>query len=89
MSVLLSGVGLQAYEIPEWKEKAMGKAVSYGQKDARSIKEQRDSLPIAKLQDQLVQAVADNQVRHPERNAHRGEHVLMCCRSAGAGGGRQ
>jgi hypothetical protein len=40
----------------------MGKAVSYGIKDTRSIKEQRESLPIFKLKDQLVQAVHDNQV---------------------------
>jgi ATP-dependent RNA helicase DHX8/PRP22 len=31
-------------------------------KDSRSILEQRQSLPIYKLKDQLVQAVIDNQV---------------------------
>lgn len=40
----------------------MGKAVTYGIKDARSIKEQRESLPIFKLKEQLVNAVNDNQV---------------------------
>uniref|UniRef100_A0A7R9YV67 RNA helicase n=1 Tax=Chlamydomonas euryale TaxID=1486919 RepID=A0A7R9YV67_9CHLO len=58
----LRGVGLLAYEVPEWKTKAMGKAVTYGMKDARSIMEQREGLPIFKLKEQLVAAVADNQV---------------------------
>ena len=40
-----------------------GKAPTFGIKDDRSIKEQRESLPIFKLKDQLVQAVVDNQVR--------------------------
>lgn len=58
----LRGIGLIENEVPEWKQRAMGKAVSYGVRDSRSIKEQRDSLPIAKLREQLCQAVADNQV---------------------------
>lgn len=39
-----------------------GKAPTFGIKDDRSIKDQRESLPIFKLKDQLVQAVIDNQV---------------------------
>jgi hypothetical protein len=39
-----------------------GKAPTFGIKDDRSIKDQRESLPIYKLKDQLVQAVVDNQV---------------------------
>ena len=49
--------------MPEWKTKALGKAPTFGMRDARSIKEQRESLPIYKLKDQLVQAVTENQVR--------------------------
>lgn len=56
------GEALGGYEMPEWKEKALGKAPTFGIKDDRSIKEQRESLPIFKLRDQLVQAVVDNQV---------------------------
>lgn len=41
---------------------AMGKAVTYGQRDSRTMKEQRESLPIFKLKQQLIQAVHDNQV---------------------------
>ena len=40
----------------------MGKVVTYGIKDSRSIKDQRENLPIFKLKDQLVAAVNDNQV---------------------------
>jgi ATP-dependent RNA helicase DHX8/PRP22 len=58
----LKGIGLMAYEAPEWKTKAMGKAVTYGIKDSRSMKEQRESLPIFKLKEQLINAVHDNQV---------------------------
>ena len=55
-------MGLTTYEQPEWKTAALGKATTYGMSDARSMKDQRESLPIYKLKDQLVQAVNDNQV---------------------------
>ncbi|GAB4818027.1 hypothetical protein N2152v2_005073 [Parachlorella kessleri] len=41
---------------------ALGKAPTFGIRDNRSIKEQRESLPIFKLREQLIQAVHDNQV---------------------------
>ena len=50
-------------DIPEWKRQAFGgKKASYGRKTEMSIMEQRQSLPIFKLKDQLVQAIQDNQV---------------------------
>lgn len=49
-------------EAPEWKVAALGKAPTFGMQDSRSILEQRQSLPIYRLKDQLVQAVLDNQV---------------------------
>ena len=55
-------MGLGTYEMPDWKNAALGKAPTFGLNDARSMKEQRESLPIFKLRDQLVQAVHDNQV---------------------------
>jgi ATP-dependent RNA helicase DHX8/PRP22 len=58
----LRGVGLGVVDVPEWKKAALGKAPTFGIRDNRSIKEQRESLPIHKLKEQLVQAVADNQV---------------------------
>ena len=74
----LRGIGLGGYEVPEWKTKALGKAPTFGMRDARPIKEQRESLPIFKLRDQLVQAVAENQARcyttPPLRGFHK--HVV-------------
>ncbi|KAK9907427.1 hypothetical protein WJX75_003407 [Coccomyxa subellipsoidea] len=58
----LRGIGLGGYEVPEWKTKALGKAPTFGFNDARPIKEQRESLPIFKLRDQLIEAVNTNQV---------------------------
>mmetsp|Transcript_15866 Transcript_15866/g.35547 ORF Transcript_15866/g.35547 Transcript_15866/m.35547 type:complete len:1098 (-) Transcript_15866:65-3358(-) len=58
----LRGLGQSSYELPEWKKLYIGKSVSYGQKSTKSIKEQRESLPIYKLRDELLQAIHDNQV---------------------------
>ncbi|XP_002510773.3 probable pre-mRNA-splicing factor ATP-dependent RNA helicase DEAH5 [Ricinus communis] len=58
----LRGVGLSAYDMPEWKKDAFGKALTFGQRSKLSIQEQRQSLPIYKLKKELVQAVHDNQV---------------------------
>ena len=40
----------------------MGKAPTFGYSDVRPIKEQRESLPVFKLRDQLIQAVNEHQV---------------------------
>ena len=59
----LRGIGMQHAEaIPAWKEATMGKNVTYGRATTMTIKEQRESLPIYKLREQLLQAVHDNQV---------------------------
>ncbi|KAI7727176.1 hypothetical protein M8C21_026989, partial [Ambrosia artemisiifolia] len=58
----LRGVGLSAYDMPEWKKDAFGKALTFGQRSKLSLQEQRQSLPIYKLKKELVQAVLDNQV---------------------------
>lgn len=39
----------------------MGKAPTFGYSDVRPIKEQRESLPVFKLRDQLIQAVQEHQ----------------------------
>uniref|UniRef100_A0A671KDN3 RNA helicase n=1 Tax=Sinocyclocheilus anshuiensis TaxID=1608454 RepID=A0A671KDN3_9TELE len=50
-------------DIPEWKKHAFGgNKASYGKKTQLSILEQRESLPIYKLKEQLIQAVHDNQI---------------------------
>ncbi|CAH8320272.1 unnamed protein product [Eruca vesicaria subsp. sativa] len=59
----LRGVGLSAYNMPDWKKDALGKTLpTFGQRSKLSIKEQRESLPIYKLKKELIQAVHDNQV---------------------------
>jgi len=59
----LRGLGAATtFQVPEWKQKYLGKNVSYGQVTSKSILEQRHSLPIYKLKEALLQAVADNQV---------------------------
>ncbi|VFQ81357.1 unnamed protein product [Cuscuta campestris] len=58
----LRGVGLSAYDMPEWKKDAYGKTLTFGQRSKLPIQDQRQSLPIYKLKNELVQAVHDNQV---------------------------
>ncbi|KAF7053583.1 hypothetical protein CFC21_061471 [Triticum aestivum] len=58
----LRGVGLSAYDMPEWKKEAYGKALTFGQRSKLSIQDQRQTLPIYKLKKELIQAVHDNQV---------------------------
>ncbi|XP_015282083.1 PREDICTED: ATP-dependent RNA helicase DHX8-like, partial [Gekko japonicus] len=50
-------------KIVKWKKHAFGgNKASYGKKTQLSIIEQRESLPIFRLKDQLIQAVHDNQI---------------------------
>uniref|UniRef100_A0A5F8GDQ9 ATP-dependent RNA helicase DHX8 n=1 Tax=Monodelphis domestica TaxID=13616 RepID=A0A5F8GDQ9_MONDO len=59
----MRGIGMMPNDIPEWKKHAFGgNKASYGKKTQLSIIEQRESLPIFKLKEQLVQAVHDNQI---------------------------
>lgn len=58
----LRGTNLGAREEPEWKQKAQGKAATKGFNDHRSMKDQRESLPVFRLRDQLISAVSENQV---------------------------
>jgi len=48
--------------LPAWKKEQLNKNITYGKITNLSIKEQRESLPIFKLRDQLLKAVAENQV---------------------------
>jgi len=59
----LKGAGLSTQDVPEWKKATFGGAKgSYGRKTNMSILEQRQSLPIFKLRDELVKAICDNQI---------------------------
>lgn len=49
--------------LPEWKVSAgEGKALTYGQISTKSIKDQRESLPVYALKSELMAAIAKNQV---------------------------
>ncbi|WOG95067.1 hypothetical protein DCAR_0314369 [Daucus carota subsp. sativus] len=58
----LRDLGLFAYKSPEAKKDACAAALTFGQRSKLSIQDQRKSLPIYKLKNELVQAVHDNQV---------------------------
>ncbi|XP_077406138.1 ATP-dependent RNA helicase DHX8-like [Vanacampus margaritifer] len=59
----LRGIGAPPADVPMWKRYAFGgNQVSYGKKTELSIIQQRESLPIFKLKEELVQAVHDNQI---------------------------
>ncbi|PVU93316.1 hypothetical protein BB561_003345 [Smittium simulii] len=49
-------------EQPEWKKVVQSKAITYGKITDKSIKEQREGLPIFDLRQMLVNAVFENQI---------------------------
>ncbi|XP_017486973.1 PREDICTED: ATP-dependent RNA helicase DHX8-like isoform X1 [Rhagoletis zephyria] len=58
-----SGYGGMPAEMPEWKRHITGGAkASYGKRTELSLLEQRQSLPIYQFKEELVKAVADNQI---------------------------
>jgi ATP-dependent RNA helicase DHX8/PRP22 len=61
----LRSINLSAMENdgqPEWKAKAENKTLSYGIISNKSIKEQRESLPVYRLKNELMKAIAENQL---------------------------
>uniref|UniRef100_A0A6V7LLM0 RNA helicase n=1 Tax=Bracon brevicornis TaxID=1563983 RepID=A0A6V7LLM0_9HYME len=59
----MRGIGLQSQDLPEWKKHVIGgKKSSFGKKTNLTLLEQRQSLPIYKLRDDLIKAVTDNQI---------------------------
>lgn len=62
-------------DIPEWKKHAFGgNKASYGKKTAMSILEQRESLPIYKLKEQLIQV---GQKTNPTGHFHQMQLYVM------------
>ncbi|SPO29511.1 probable ATP dependent RNA helicase [Ustilago trichophora] len=55
-------LGQKAQDQPAWKKETFNKATTFGRITSLSMQEQRQSLPIFKLRQQLVQAIRDNQV---------------------------
>lgn len=51
-------------EVPEWKKSSLGAAPNFGfaKTNDKTMTEQRESLPIFKLKDQLLAAISSNQV---------------------------
>jgi ATP-dependent RNA helicase DHX8/PRP22 len=59
----LRSINMSAFDgAPEWKQKAESKTLSYGIISNKSIKEQREGLPIYRLKQELMRAMAENQV---------------------------
>ncbi|KAI4479840.1 hypothetical protein M0802_014330 [Mischocyttarus mexicanus] len=59
----MRGIGMQTQDLPEWKKHVIGgKKSSFGKKTNLTLLEQRQTLPIYKLRDDLVKAVTDNQI---------------------------
>lgn len=54
--------GQRAQEQPAWKKHTFNKATTFGKITTLSMQEQRESLPIFKLRQPLVEAVRNNQV---------------------------
>ena len=59
----LRSINMSAFDgAPEWKQKAESKTLSYGIISNKSIKEQRESLPVFRLKSELMRAMSENQV---------------------------
>lgn len=52
-------VGRKAGEVPQWKEATFNKTVTFGKITSLSLQEQRTSLPIYKLREQLLNAIRE------------------------------
>ena len=59
----LRAINMSAFDgAPEWKKKAENKTLSYGIISNKSIKEQRESLPVYRLKKELMEAISKNQI---------------------------
>jgi len=62
-SAMGAKMGAPGADMPEWKKHIIsGARGSFGRKTTMSLLEQRQSLPIYKLKDELIKAINDNQV---------------------------
>lgn len=62
IAATLRGIGYGSYEMPDWKRKHIGQSISFGVQSNKSIRQQRESLPIFALRKQLIAAIEENQV---------------------------
>lgn len=49
-------------DVPDWRKKGQKEGVKYGKQTSLSMREQKESLPIFKYKDELLQAIKDNQI---------------------------
>ena len=50
------------FDLPEWKKDSLVKTSSTPARTSLSIREQRESLPIYKLRDDLIKAIWENRI---------------------------
>ncbi|CAO1638269.1 unnamed protein product [Parajaminaea phylloscopi] len=76
---MASGAGPGVFDDrPAWKKETFNKATTFGKVTNKTIKEQRESLPIFKLREQLVQAIDENQVLVVVGDTGSGKTTQMC-----------
>jgi ATP-dependent RNA helicase DHX8/PRP22 len=63
-------LGQKASEVPQWKQETFNKATTFGKITSLSIQDQRKSLPIYKLKEPLLQAIADVRSLHCFNREH-------------------
>lgn len=68
----------QPSEMPEWKQAVLGKNPTYGKITNLSILEQRQSLPIYQLREELLKAIDENQVRMRTMCCCVGGPLVLC-----------
>lgn len=61
----MRGIGLTNQDLPEWKKHVIGgKKSSFGRKTDMTLLEQRQSLPIYKLKDELTKVCCSSYLSH-------------------------
>ena len=59
----LRGIGQTGFEMPEWKVSAgLDKALAYGKQTKKTLKEQREGLPIYTLRKAMIKAFKENNI---------------------------
>lgn len=53
---------VQIDDVPDWRKKGQKDGVKYGKQTTMSMKEQKESLPIFKYKEDLLQAIKENQI---------------------------
>eukprot|EP01134_Creolimax_fragrantissima_P005064 CFRG5064T1 len=62
LAMQVKGTSAGPVEMPEWKKSVIGKNPTYGKHSSQTIVQQRESLPIFSLRDELLQAIDENQL---------------------------